>query len=115
MVDAPPRDVGHVQQAVDAAEVHERAVVGEVLDGSLDDLALREVGDDFVTLLGAALFQHGSARDDDIAAPAIDLENLERLRDVHEWRDVPDRADVDLAPRQEGDGAVRSTVKPPLT
>ena len=32
MLDALPRHVGDVQQAVDAAEVHERAVVGEVLD-----------------------------------------------------------------------------------
>ena len=32
MVDAPPGDVGDVQQAVDAAEVDERAIVGDVLD-----------------------------------------------------------------------------------
>ncbi len=34
------------------------------------------------------------------------LENLERLRDVHQWRDVAHRADVDLAARQEGDRSV---------
>ena len=36
MLDALPRHVGDVQQAVDATEIHERAVVGEVLDGALD-------------------------------------------------------------------------------
>jgi hypothetical protein len=37
MLDALPGHVGDVQQAVDAAEVDERTVVGEVLDDTLDD------------------------------------------------------------------------------
>ena len=106
MVDAPPGDVGDVQQAVDAAEIDERAVVGDVLDRAVDDLAFGEVGDDLVALLGAALFEHGAARHDDVAAAAIHLEDLERLRDVHQRRDVAHRADVDLAARQERHGAV---------
>ena len=65
-----------------------------------------QVGDDLVALLGAALFEHGAARDDDVAAPAIHLEDLERLRHVHQRRDVAHRADVDLAARQERHGAV---------
>ena len=76
VIDAPPGDVGDVQQSVDAAEVDERAVVGDVLDHAVDDLALFEVLDQFLTLLGAGLFQHGAARDDDVAAPAIDLEGF---------------------------------------
>ncbi len=43
VVDAAPRDVGDVQQAVDAAEVNERTVVGDVLDHAVDDLTLFEV------------------------------------------------------------------------
>ena len=106
MVDAPPGDVGDMQQAVDAAEVDERAVVGDVLDRAVDHLAFGEVGDDLVALLGAALLEHGAARDDDVAAAAIHLQDLERLRHVHQRRDVAHRADVDLAARQEGDRAV---------
>ena len=106
MVDAAPGDVGDMQQAVDAAEIDERAVIGDVLDHAVDHLALFEVGDDLVALLGAALFEHGAARHDDIAAAAVHLEDLERLRHVHQRRDVADRADVDLAARQEGHGAV---------
>src|SRR5580658_11519 len=106
MVDAAPGDVGDVQQAVDAAEVDERAVIGDVLHGAVDHLALGEIGDDLMPLLGAALFQHGAARDDDVAAAAIHFQNLERLRDVHQRRDVAHRADVDLAARQERHRAV---------
>ncbi len=106
VVDAAPGDVGDMQQAVDAAEVHERAVVGDVLDGAVDDLAFGEVGDDLVALLGAALFEHGAARNDDVAAAAIHLEDLERLRHVHQRSDVAHRTDVDLGARQERHGAV---------
>ena len=106
MIDATPGDVGDMQQAVDAAEIDERAVIGDVLDDAVDDLPLFEVGDDLMTLLGAALFEHGAARDDDIAAAAVHLENLERLRHMHQRRGVADRTDVDLAARQEGHGAV---------
>ena len=42
VVDPAPGHVGDVQQAVDAAEVDERAVVGDVLDHAVDDLALLE-------------------------------------------------------------------------
>ena len=94
------------KQAVDAAEIDERAVVGDVLDHAVDDLTLFEVLHQFLALLGAGLFQHGAARDDDIAAPAIHLEDLERLRIVHQRRDVADRPDIDLRARQEGHGAV---------
>ena len=106
MVDPPPSDVGDVQKAVDAAEVDERAIIGEVLDRALDDLPFGEVGDDLVALLRPALLQNRAARDDDVAAAPVHLENLERLRDVHERRDVAHRADVDLAARQEGDRPV---------
>jgi hypothetical protein len=40
MLDALPGHVGDVQQAVDAAQIHEGAVVGEVLDHALDLHAL---------------------------------------------------------------------------
>ena len=41
----------------------------------------------------------------DEARKAEILPYLERLRDIHQRADVADRADVDLAARQEGDGA----------
>ena len=44
VADAAPRDVGHVEQPVDPAEVDEHAVVGDVLDRAGDDRALLEVG-----------------------------------------------------------------------
>src|SRR5262245_1586418 len=67
MVDAPPGNVGDMQQAVDAAEIDERAVVGDVLHHAVDDLPLFEVLHQLLALLGAGLFQHGTAGHHDIA------------------------------------------------
>jgi hypothetical protein len=106
VIDAAPGDVGDVQQAVDAAEVDERTVIGDVLDHAVDDLTLFEVLHQLLTLLGAGLFEHRAARHHDVAAAAIHLEDLERLRIVHQRRDVANRADVDLRARQEGHRAV---------
>src|SRR6202044_2871118 len=87
VVDAPPGDVGHVQEAV-------------------DDLAFGEVGDDLVALLGPALLENGAAGDDDVAAAPVHIEDLERLRDVPQRADIAHRTDVDLAARQESDRPV---------
>src|SRR3979490_2063854 len=102
VIDPAPGDIGDVQEAVDAAEVDERTVIGDVLDDAVDDLAFLEILHQFLALFGAGLFQNRAARHHDVAAAAIHLEDLERLRIVHQRRDVADRADIDLAARQEG-------------
>src|SRR5690349_4813771 len=43
MIDAPPGDVGDVQQPVDAAQVDERAVVRDVLHDAVDNLTFFEI------------------------------------------------------------------------
>jgi hypothetical protein len=56
-------------------------------------------------LLRTRLLQHRAAADDDVAAGAVHLEDLEGLRLAHQRADVAHGADVHLAARQEGDGA----------
>ena len=106
VIDAPPGDVGDVQEAVDAAEIDEGAVVGDVLHHAVDDLTLFEILHQFLALLGARLFQHRAAGDDDVAAAAVHFQDLERLLLIHQRADVADRTDVDLRARQEGHCAV---------
>ena len=93
------------REAVHAAEIDEGAVIGNVLDDAVEDHAFLEALDQLAALLGAGLFEDGATRDDDVAAGAIHLEDLERLRRAHQRGDVTDGADVDLAAGQEGDGA----------
>src|SRR6056297_813217 len=105
VIDAAPGHVGDVQKAVDTAEIHEGPVFGDVLDHTIDRLALGQLGDDLGALFGAAFFQDGAARDHDVAAAAVHLEDLERLLEVHQRAGVAHRAHIDLGTGQEGHGA----------
>ena len=106
VVDAPPGDIGDVEQAVDAAQIDEGAVIGNVLDDTLEHLAFVQIGDQLVALLGAGIFEDGAARDHDIAAPAVHFQNLERLFGADQRRDIAHRANIHLAARQERHGAI---------
>ena len=105
MIDALPGDVGDVQQPVDAAQIDEGAVVGDVLDHAVEHLALRQRAHQARAVLGAGLFHDGAARHHDVAAAAVHLEDGELLGLAHQRADIAHRADVDLAARQEGHGA----------
>ena len=101
MVDAPPGDVRHVQQPIDAAQIHERAVIGDVLHHAVEHHAFLQALDQLAALLGPRFLQHGPAADDDVAPRPVHLQNLERLRRPHQRPHVPNRADIDLAARQK--------------
>ncbi len=107
VVDALVAHVGDVQQAVDAAQINERTVIGDVLDHAVDDLAFDQVVDQLAALFGAGFFEHGTARDDDVAAATIHLEDLERLRNVHQRGDIAHGADIDLRAGEERHGAIK--------
>ncbi len=106
MIDAAPGDIGHMQKAIDAAEIDEGAVIGDILDNAFEHLAFVQIGDQLVALFGAGVFQDGTARDNDVAAPAIHFQNLKRLFGADQRRDIAHRADIDLATRQKRHGAV---------
>src|SRR5690606_24511855 len=77
MAHALPGHVGDVQQAVDAAQVHERAVVGEVLDHALDDGAFLQALEQLLALDAVLALDHRTAGDDDVVALAVQLDDLE--------------------------------------
>jgi hypothetical protein len=77
VLDATPRDVGDVQQAVDAAEVDERAVVGDVLDDALDDRAFLQRLEQLLALFTLVRLDDGTTRHHDVVALAVELDDLE--------------------------------------
>ena len=101
MLDPAPRHVGDVEQAVDTAKVDEGAVIGDVLDHPVDDLALAQARDQLRTGLGAGFLEHGAARHHDVAAAPVHLENLKGLVGAQKGPDIAHRPHVDLASGQE--------------
>jgi hypothetical protein len=90
-----------VQQAVDAAEIDEGAVVGDVLDHAADDLALGELVERRLLLLGVLLLEEHLAREHDVAALLVHLDDAHAELLPLERVEVAHRPDVDLAARQE--------------
>ena len=99
--DAAPRHVGDVQQAVDAAEVDEGAVVGDVLDHAAEDLALGQRVERVLLLLGVLLFEEHLAGEHDVAALLVDLDDAHAQFLPAQGVEVADRAHVDLRTGQE--------------
>jgi hypothetical protein len=108
MLDALPRHVGDVQQAVDATEVHERAVVGEVLDGALEHGAFLQVVHERAALGGELLLDDRATGNDNVVALLVELDDLELERLAFEVRGVAHGTDVDERTRAGTRGRCRS-------
>ena len=102
MLDAFPRHVGDVQQSIDAAQVHESAVVGEILHHALDRRALLQIIQQRGTLGAVFLLDDGAARYDHVVALLIELDHFEFERLVLQVRRIAYRAHIDQGARQEG-------------
>src|SRR5271155_3075266 len=76
-----PGHVGDVQQSVKAAEIDERAVLGQVLHHTRQNRALFQMFESLAALLVLLAFEQLLARDHNVAALLVDLDdgNFERL------------------------------------
>jgi hypothetical protein len=89
VIDALPRNIGDVEQAVDAAQVDERTVIGDVLDDALQDLAffqrLSSRSERALSRLSSS-----TARRETTMLPrlAVHFQDEERLRRAHQRRYV---------------------------
>jgi hypothetical protein len=114
VVDAAPAHVGDVQQAVDPAEVDERAEVGDVLDHAGDDVwpsSIRPSG--ALSLAPRSSLDELAAADDDVAAIGVDLEDLRRgSRPMYSPMSWGRRMSTCEAGRKTG--TPMSTSRPPL-
>ena len=98
---AAPRHVGDVEQAVDAAQVDERAVVGEVLDRAAQHLAFGERVERGLLLLGVLFLEQHFAREHDVAALLVDLDDAHAQFLAAQRVEVAHGTHVDLRAGQE--------------
>ena len=101
MVDVLPRQLGHVHEPVDAAEVHERTEVDDRGDDARADLALAERSEEVLALLGLRLLEELAAGENDVVAVLVELDDaaLELLADVR--LQVAHAAHLDERSREE--------------
>ena len=101
VVDVAPGELGDVDEAVDALEVHEGAEVDDVGDLALDHLAGLQAAEDLLADLLALLLEDRAAGEDDVVAAAVELDHLALELLAHELVEVLDAADVDQRGGQE--------------
>jgi hypothetical protein len=106
VADTAPGHVGDVQQAVDAAQVHERTVLGDVLDHAAHDGAFLQGFHQLGALFAHGGFDHGTARQHHVVALAVQLDDLEFQGLVLVRRQVLGGTRVDQRAGQEGADAV---------
>src|SRR6185436_4369864 len=101
VLDALPRHVGDVQETIDATEIHERAVVGEVLDRALEHGAFLQVVHERAALGGEFLLDDRATGNDNVVALLVELDDLELERLAFEIGGVTHRTDIDERTREE--------------
>ena len=115
MADATPGEVRDVEETVDATEVDEGAVVGDVLDDALDDGAFLERFEELGAFFAHVGFNDGTAGNHDVVALAVELDNLEFEGLAFVRRRVLDRTGVHEGARRKARMPLVMTVRPPLT
>ncbi len=102
VVDPAPGHVRDVQEAVDAPQVHEAAVLGDVLDDAIHHLALLEVLQGLALELLALFFKEGAAGQHDVPTLLVELDDLELEALPEVALKVTHGAEVNLGAGQEG-------------
>ena len=101
MIDAAPAHVGDVEEAIDAAEVNECTVLGDVLDDTVKNRAFMQLLERLALENCALFFEKRTARKNDVAAFLVELDDLETIFLADEFVEVAGRTELDLAARQE--------------
>ena len=100
--DPAPAHVGDVQEAVEAVEIDERAVVGDVLHNAPAYVAGLDFGEQVAALFGALLLNELAAGDDDVLALRVDFDDFEIVGLADVLVEILGRLHVDLGSGQEG-------------
>ena len=101
IVYAAPRQVCDMDESVNTTEVNEYTVRSDVLNGTLEDLALLELADDLLLLSLKLLLDKSLVRYNDIAELLVDLDNLELHGLANELIVVAYGVNVDLRTGEE--------------
>src|SRR5882724_103966 len=97
-----PGHIRDVEQAIDAAQVYEGTILGDILDHSLDHLAFLKVRQRLLLGFFPLFFQEQSSRQHNIAAATIEFDDFHREPLADQLVKVAHWTQVDLGARQKG-------------
>jgi len=101
VLDALPRHVGDVQQAIDAAEINERAVIGKVLDDTFDGHAFLQRRQQCIAFCAVGFFQHRATADNNVVTFLVEFDNFKVERFAFKVRGFAHWTYINQRPRQK--------------
>ena len=101
MIDTAPAHVGDVEETVDAAEVNECTVFGDVLDDAVENGTFVEFFERLALENCTFFFEKGAAGKDDVSAFFVELDNFEAIFLADEFVEIASRTEFDLAAGEE--------------
>ena len=101
VVDVLPRQLGDVDETVDAAEVDEGTEVDDRGDDTAADLALLQLGQEVLANRRLGLLEPGTAGEHDVVAVLVELDDLGLDLLAHVGLEVADAAHLDERGREE--------------
>src|ERR1022692_2982312 len=102
---ATPGHIGDVQQSVNASQVNEGAVVGQILDRAGENSVFVQLLQGLGSLLGLLFFQQLLAGGDYVAALLVQLDDADLDLMALQAVEVTHRPQIDLRTREEGASA----------
>src|ERR1017187_7937767 len=102
MGQAAPGHIGDVQQSVNASQIDEGAVVGQVLDRAGENAVFMQLIQGLGALLRLLFFQQLFAGGDDVAALLVQLDDADLDLLAFQTVEVTHRTQIDLRTRGEG-------------
>ena len=101
MIDASPAHIGDVEEAIDAAEVNECTVFGDILDDTIEDGTFVQVFECLALEDSAFLFEESTTGKDDVSTFFVELDDFEAIFLTDEFVEIAGRTEFDLASGQE--------------
>jgi len=116
VIDPTPGHVGDMEESVDPAQIHEGAVLGEVLDDAIEHHPLLEVLQGLGLHLVALLLEQNAAREHYVAPLLVELDDLELVVWPISFSRLRMGRRSDLRPRRNAlTPPLMVTERPPLT
>ncbi len=101
MIQPAPAHVGDVEQTIEAIQINERAEIGDVLDCALANVAGHHFAEQLRAFLAALGLDEFAAREHDVLAILVDLDDLEFVAVADERLEILRRDHVNLRRRQK--------------
>jgi len=101
VLNAFPRHVGDVQQAVNAAQINECAVVSEVLNDTFDFHAFLQVFQQLIAFCAVFGFDNGTTGNNNVVTLLVKLDDFELKLFAFQVQGVANRTNVNQGTRQE--------------